>query len=173
MLPGHLCVAPGYQCFFAFSHRVFLSNLGEGRPQGSTAFPSTGGASPHCPFPLVISPSSLSLVEFCQRVGVDEPSTFLESPCCSGLCSINLTGLLGKLMKFLLKGQENLRKLFLSVFYLTGNCRKWRGLFRLRALLGGRSPDVPHFLSSLRSHIAPLLQAPELGTLTDYTVGVR
>lgn len=99
-----------------------------------------------------------------------ESSTFPESPCCSGLCSINLTDLLGKFMKFLWKGQGDLRRVVRCVFYLTRNCGKWGGLFRCRALLGGCSPDLPHFLSRLHSHMGLLLQAPELDTLTNSTL---
>ena len=70
---------------------------------------------------IVGKPCSFSLVEFCGMVEVDESLLFLQSPCCSALCSIKLTGLLGKFMKLLLKGQGSLRRVGLCKPYLTQN----------------------------------------------------
>lgn len=53
---------------------------------------------------------SLSVVEICWKRGVDGSLPFWESPCCCGLCSINLRGLLGRFMKLLLMGHGNLRR---------------------------------------------------------------
>lgn len=79
---------------------------------------------------IVGKPCSFSLVEFCGMVEVDE-SSFLESPCCSALCSsIKLTGLLGKFMK-LIEGTRESQKsgsVALSYFRTTQMGRPFLGL---------------------------------------------
>lgn len=165
-----LCVhiwLKGISALSVISQSAFLPNLGEGRQSGDTAFSSTwqgwvGGrvfsASGHSSSGSVEKQRKTALQPVCGGDLPEEGSGWipplLESPCCCGLCSINLRGLLGRFMKLLSMGHGNLRRAVPWKLYLTWNCPKWGGLFRLRTLLGRRSPGRSALLSSLHSYRA-------------------
>lgn len=155
-----------------FYQNLFFLSLGEGTLFGSTVFLRTQGSSP-CPF-IPFSdprrcrgrqPSSLSLVGFCGMVEVDESLLFLESPCYSALRSIKLTGLLGKFMKLLLKGQGSLRRVVLCEPYITQNSTNGEGFSGLELSQEG----ILSFSPTSLPRDTPL-QGPESGMLPSHTL---